>query len=164
MTREDIVGYCRAYPAAQLQDVFKFLFHSTKGCEHAVCAAETALTAVTAELPDAANDVCPAVEDLPGDFCRVHLSAVGALCSAEELARLFATSATPVAHGDARLQTALDELQALCDAHALPFDAEEARQAIAAWRAAGSPPVRHSDVFRAAYHPHYRVIRKSLLP
>ena len=35
-TRERLIAHCRAYPALQIQDLFKYLFQSALGCEHAV--------------------------------------------------------------------------------------------------------------------------------
>ena len=46
----------------------------------------------------------------------------------------------------------------------LPFSPEEFEESLAAWAEKGYPPVHHSDTFRTAYSPAYRVIANEYLP
>lgn len=46
----------------------------------------------------------------------------------------------------------------------LPFSQDEYEKAMKEWEMKGYPAVRHSDVFRGAYQPSYRVIANEYIP
>ena len=48
-TRASLLAHCKAHPALQLQDLFKFLFQSAFGCEHAVSSHALAVERIEAE-------------------------------------------------------------------------------------------------------------------
>ena len=138
------------YPAMQLQDWMKLLHQSAFGCEHLVSDPLGGVERIREEAPATPYWV----EPLAGEYCRLHL---GTGLAPETVGRLFALSARPEPQGAERLE----ELLAM-----LPLSKEE-EAAVAAWRAEGFPPCRHSKEYREAYRPAYRVIRKEyagLLP
>ena len=81
------------YPLLQPQDVLKFLHQSTFGCGHLIASPTAAAAYICQEMGQCVESMA-AIEDLDGDFCRVHLGYIKKLgISADTLAKLLAFSA-----------------------------------------------------------------------
>ena len=165
-TRQFLLNQCARYPALQSQDLLKALHQSVFGCGHFISDEPSARALLEQELlsPSPAAEI----ETLGDSFCRIPLSypALTGL-SPETLFRLFVLSAEETAPSGESLPEKLAVLLELAQEGLLPFSAEEARAAVSQWEQAGFPLCRHSEAFRNAYHPTYRVIRKEfcrLLP
>lgn len=159
-------------PRMQAQDYYKLLYQRAFGCEHMAPAPESAAALLQQEYaaahglagPQALAEAAPggalpgAVEALGGGLCRVFLDGAWTRETLRLLGRCFC--ATAAAHrGDAAAFAA--SLEFLCQwaARTLPCaEAAALRQTVERLRAGGLPAVHHSDAFRAAYAPHYRVV------
>lgn len=157
-TREALLGHYHAYPGLQIQDIFKFLFHSAMGCEHLVTDERAALAYIQKEFATLPPDLPMQAEPLDGDYSRVPLALLRAGLSAQTLARLFCLSAKAEPEGKALLQQKLQVALELTAQGLLPFDSKELAEQIAAWAKPGYPAIHHSEQFRAQYRPSYRVI------
>lgn len=159
-----LLTQCRQYPALRPQDLLKALHQSVFGCGHFVTDEPAGLRILQEELALLPTDrEQPAPELLDGPYIRLHLGDLGGL-SPQTLYRLFALSAQTPAGDTAALEEKLLCLLTLAQEGRLPFSREETAQAVEAWRAAGCPPCHHSEEFRAAYAPAYRVIRREYVP
>ena len=149
------------YPLLQPQDVLKFLHQSTFGCGHLIASPTAAAAYIHQEMAQCA-DSSATIEDLDGDFCRVHLSYTKKLgISADTLAKLLAHSAQEPCGDEEILEMQLTIALSMAKNGELPFPYEELQQEIAAWRSADFPARHHSEVFRNTYAPAYRVIKKA---
>lgn len=157
-----LTAHAARYPALQIEDVMKALFQSVFGCEHLIADASAAADFIRQEAASRASHDAPLIEPLDGAYCRVDLNILDSGLSADTFARLFALSAEPQSD-DARavLEKKLSVLPELISSGILPFDAEEAAQKIDLWRQAGFPACHHSEEFRAAYAPAYRLMKQS---
>lgn len=165
-TTQFLLTQCRAYPALRPQDLLKALHQSVFGCGHFVTDEPAGLGRLREELARLPQDAASGPEALDGPYVRLHLGELGGL-SSRTLYRLFALSAEAPAGDAAALEKKLQCLLNLAQEGRLPFSREETAQAVETWRAAGCPPCHHSEEFRAAYAPAYRVIRRAhvwLLP
>ena len=153
-------AHCARYPKLALQDVFKALYQSAFGCEHLIDAPSAAAENIRAEALHSKDRAEEPVELLGGSYCRVHLGVLQDGLSAETFARLFVLSARHEECGREKLEGMLAALQAMADAGELPFSTQETAEKIEAWRKEGFPPLHHSDAFRSAYAPAYRVLRR----
>ena len=103
-------------------------------------------------------------EDIGNGFVRVNLAALDiGICSLERLSALFVLSANQTSGDMNRFQ---EKLEMIKDRFAdLPF--EFSRGALEAYLngyvAAGCPAVSHSEIYREAYHPAYRVVKEELI-
>ena len=165
-TTEFLLAQCSAYPALRPQDLLKALHQSVFGCGHFVTDEAAGLRLIQKELASLpAEDSISAPEMLDGPFCRLHLRTLAETgLTPRTLFRLFALSAGAPAGSGAALEEKLLCLLTLAQEGRLPFSREETAQAVEAWRAAGCPPCRPSEEFRAAYAPAYRVIRREYVP
>ena len=113
VTKEYLLAHVAAYPALQIEDLFKFLHQSVFGCGHFVAdnAKEYLLEERAALAPSEGSDV----EPLAGDFCRVHLRALASTSlSPETLFRLFQLSGQIPCGSGGELEEQLICLMALC--------------------------------------------------
>lgn len=153
-------GHFQRYPLLQAEDVLKFLHQSTFGCGHLIASPTAAAAYICQEMGQCAESTA-ATEALDGDFCRVHLSYIKKLgVSADTLAKLLAFSAQDFCGDKESIETRLNVALSMAKNGELPFSYEELQQEIAAWRNAGFPARHHSEAFRNAYAPAYRVIKK----
>lgn len=133
------------------QDYGKLAFQSEFGPEHLVSDMDAVLRYLKQEwkeVPEGNGSIPP--EDIGNGLCRFHLSA----CPEEDLPRLaevFCRSAREHRGTREGLEKKLALLREL--------DVPGMAQWLAEYEAAGCPAVRHSQTFRDAYGPHYRVIR-----
>lgn len=162
--RSFILEIIQRYPLTQTEDVFKALFQSVFGCEHLVKAEPSVMQRIIDELPEAQKDTSEEnVEFLGRDYCRAHLKVISEEGLKEEtLSRLFVSSAVPHDTGaDDILSEKIDVFLSMITDRSVPFDISDARLKAAEWRNAGYPAIHHSDIFREAYHPSYRVLKAS---
>ncbi len=157
-TRTLLAQHFDAYPQLQAQDIFKYLFHSAFGCEHLVTDAEAALRYIQNEYATLPPSAAAHTERLDGAYSRIHLGVLQDGLRPETLTRLFCLSAQEVPEGKAQLEQTLAIAAQMVKDGTLPLDAQEFDRALAQWRAAGFPAVHHSQAFRQAYAPAYRVI------
>ena len=163
-TRAFLLAHAAAYPALTLTDLFKALYQSAFGCEHLVADPSAAEAYIAAEAEGARPCGRKSVEPLDGPYVRVHLDTLKKGLSARTLARLFALSAEHRDGAQAEFEKKLAVLTEMIRQGELPFDADEAERAISAWRAAGFPPCHHSETFRQAYAPAYRLVKAAYAP
>lgn len=157
-TRRLLAAHCRTYPQLQVQDIFKYLYQSAFGCEHMVSSPEAVTDNIRREYGDGRLSDEVLTDTLDGAYSRVHLAWLDRGLSAETLGRLFFNSARREPNGRADLENKLKVAGELARGSGFPFSADEFEKTAGKWRADGYPAVHHSDVFRRAYHPAYRVI------
>ena len=114
-----LTEHCRAYPRLQMQDIFKYIFQSTFGCEHMVSDGEAVLEYIKREYATVPKDAPALTEPLDGNYGRVWLSWLNRGLSPTTLARLFCLSARKE-EGD--LDERLEAVRRLINGGAFPFD------------------------------------------
>ena len=158
ITRARLLEHYRAYPLMEITDLFKYVFQSAWGCEHMVPSEAIVMDVLRKEQTSCAPSPFLTTTPLDGAYSRVHLSRPDEGVSLETLGKLFLRSARKTGEGETaliqKLQVARDMI---CDG-ILPFRLAEFDDAEARWRALGFPAIHHSDTFRRAYRPAYRVL------
>lgn len=162
-TRERLLRHAEQYPKATVRDFMKFMFQSAFGCEHLIADASAAATMIRLEAEKAVPHEGDVIEPLDGDYYRVHLDVLKNGTDAETLAKLFALSAVPVRNGRELLEEKIMVFAELVEHGEIPLDRCEVNRTLDDWKEAGYPACHHSDAFREAYHPAYRVIGKAYI-
>ncbi len=153
--------HAEKYPDLQPRDAVKLVYQSVFGCGHLIADEKTALERLENEyqtVPHTREAVC--FEPL-GDTARVYLDAPLSKEERRLFGRMFAVSAGrfPVGYGAADAETREKFEERLAEAgRVFGFPSEAWEQEVSACRAAGFPAVSHSERYREAYHPAYRVI------
>ena len=157
-THDLLIRHLHAYPNLQIEDIFKYLFQSAFGCEHFVPDEDAAVQYIKREFDAVPKASPPMTDRLDGEYSRVYLSHLNSGLQAQTLARLFCRSAKKEPLGESMLEQKLQIAAAMVADGTLPFDSNVFDQKVAEWKAMGYPAVHHSDIFRATYHPAYRVV------
>lgn len=155
------------YPAMQLDDVYKLLHQAALGPAHAVAAADAAgrIEAEARDLGDGPDEPLADVISPDGRLARIHLRPyVKAGHSLARLAEAFAATAASYPPAPDKLAKFCGCLGDLADAGGLAFSRAAVEPYMQGRREAGWPAVRHSEPFRSAYRPAYRVVDLTLLP
>ena len=156
------------HPDMQPADVYKLLHLAALGPAHAITQgdAETSLLAEIATLP-AEPQADPLFEVISPDgrLARVHLRPyLAAGHDPAALARAFAATAAGYEGSVERLAKSCGCLGDLADAGGLPFPRADVEAFMNARRDENWPAVRHSETYRAAHAPAYRVVDLQHLP
>ena len=162
-THEKLIMHCKTHPELQLQDIFKFLYQSSFGCEHMMSSVENVTAYIKDEYCHDVADGQAHVEPLDGAYSRVGLAYLDLGLSAETLGRLFFLSARKEDDGEAQLIKKLDAARELIKDGRLPFSLAEFDASVEKWETDGYPAIHHSDAFRKIYAPSYRVISNSFV-
>ena len=163
-TRLMLLGHYHKYPKLQIQDLFKFIYQSSFGCEHLV----TDLVGVTEyikkeyELIDKEDE--PYIDTLDGEYSRVSLSYLNKELRIDTFAKIFVLSSKKETEGLANLLNKIKVALKLVDEGLFPFDKEEFNKCLLKWKEMGYPAIHHSNIFRENYKPSYRVISNKYIP
>lgn len=139
------------YPKMEPRDFAKLAYQSEFGPAHMVQSPDKVLSALLAERKEAGPEALPP-EPIGNGLCRFHITqALSTLWELPLIGRMFIRTMARRSGTAAGLAEKLEALAAL----PVPGMAEY----LELWRREGCPPVHHSEAFRNAYRPHYRVLR-----
>lgn len=142
------------YPLMEPQDFAKLAYQSEFGPAHMAQSPDRVLAALLAERKEAQAGPLP-IEPIGNGLCRFHITqALSTLWELPLMGRMFRRTMALTQGTAAGLA---DKLEILAT---LPVPGMGAY--LEGWRREGCPPVRHSETFRNAYDPHYRVLRQDL--
>lgn len=147
----------RRYSQWEAEDLLKLLYQRHCGCGHFAPAKEAAQARLQQEwAATAADPSFPLWEPIGGGYARLHLAAAKAAgIPGELILRIFCASAMPASEQNYReLEAALTCLQP----EAMGISPERWQKCLKTWEEQGKPPVSHSQAYRDAYHPAYRVV------
>lgn len=151
---EALCAHLKTHPAAEVQDAVKFLYQASFGGGHFLSDPDGAYQYLLKEAETADPDA-PYTEALGEQYARIHLSALQSL-SPKTLFAMFKASSENTPMDKTAFLALLDELE-----NADLFDADEKKAFLTDYRTAGCPAVHHSEAYRRAYHPAYRVVKKA---
>lgn len=166
MTFADILAaHVRAHPSLQPQDALKLCYQAACGPEHLLDDLEAAWQRFDDEFTATPPRQGPLWEAVSDSYVRVDLGAWKAKgLPARELFGLFAASAGAPGGNSLPMEALLDTVSLQCAQGTTPFRLRQWEQYVTAWRSAGGGPVHHSEAYRAAKRPAYRLVRWDLLP
>lgn len=150
----------------QPADVVKLVYQSVFGGGHMISSPDEALRRIRDEYASKSHGDGALYVEYLGDTARLYLDAELTPLQLDIIAKIFCASAKRYSKGfssatedektlfDERISTA----ERLCAEGLFGFEVEAFREYLVDYRNKGCPAVSHSDVYRAAYHPSYRVI------
>lgn len=147
--RQILLDHQARYPLSEAQDYLKLLYQSEFGGGHLIENPQWALDYLKSELREMSPAGTPGLESIGGGLCRLHLQELNALgLRPETVNGLFLETCRPRGSMES-----LEKKLALLTEAIPGTDA-----AVADYRAAGCPSLRHSAAYREAYHPAYRLV------
>lgn len=153
--KQDFTSAARAhwarYPLMEPQDFCKLAYQSEFGPAHMVESPDKTLAALLTERKEAGTEPMPP-EPIGNGLCRVPITqALSTLSDLPLIGRMFSLTMAVTEGTPEGLADKLAQLEAL----PVPGMADY----LDAYRRQGCPPVSHSEAYRNAYSPHYRVVR-----
>lgn len=161
--RDVLTAHAGRYPLMCPQDGVKLLYQNEFGPGHLIADPAQASRRLAEEYARTPRrPELPLFEDIGCGFLRVMLPALEEELL-EETGTAFLRSAALRAGSGERFAQKLAQLRALTAEGAFAFTSAELEEYLAAYTAAGCPPVSHSGAYREAYSPAYRVVHSRFL-
>jgi len=146
------------HPSMQPQDLCKLCYQAARGGEHLLTNLSGARAYLEAEFASVAVEEIPLSEPISSEYVRVNLAAWKAAgYGAEELFTLFAAGGGVPKEVEPYLDAAE---RVWCRSGR---SAEALSAFLTEYRGAGCPSLHHSEEYRRAERPAYRVVRRELL-
>ena len=151
------------YPMMRPTDAVKLIYQNEFGGGHLIRSRESAMEYLRREYEAVEkNPEVQLCETIGNGIVRVNLAALEEY-ALEKIGAAFLSSATEHRGSLERFRKKLDKLRRLTAEGMFSFDSRELDDYLAAYEAAGFPMVSHSEQYRKAYKPAYRVVRESFL-
>ena len=158
--KQILITHARRYPLMEPTDAVKLIYQNEFGGGHLIRDEAACLNflhqeyGAISQCPDS-----PLTEYIGNGLVRVHLAALDAHgCSPENLGRCFIRSAVLHQGSLESFLTKLELLRTMAAESLMPFSATELEGYLVSYQAIGYPMVSHSETYRQAYHPGYRIV------
>lgn len=160
-----LTAHAQQYPLMLPQDAVKLLYQNEFGGGHLITDTKASLARLRAEYADVEHDPqVPLFESIGNGLVRVMLAALDSNeYPLEALNEDFARSAQLHTGSREAFWEKLDLLKKLTRQGTFSFSCEALEEYLTNYIASGCPAVSHSQAYRDAYHPAYRVVLRSCL-
>lgn len=147
----------------EIRDAVKLLYQSEFGGGHMIVNPDKSLKRLKDEYDEEKSrkqeeKAADAVEEIGNGICRLHLTAVEEGLSLETLNQMFVKTADSRVGKISRFEKELEQLVSCCQSGELPFPVSEVKAYLKEYQRQGYPAVSHSEAYKAAYQPSYRVV------
>lgn len=153
----------QARPAMLAVDLMKLIYQRVFGPGHLIQDRASSLAYLEAEWPGAQGHPGDCLlEPIGLGFARLNLAVARQAGLALPLVHdAFLLSAAQLVGSAQAYAQETAVLTALCQAGRLPFPAAQVDDLLAAWQQGGQRPFSHSQAYRLAYRPAYRVLNQA---
>jgi hypothetical protein len=157
--RAILITHAKRYPLMQPTDAVKLIYQNEFGGGHLIRDEEACLNYLRREYADLEKDpTAPLYEDIGNGIVRVNLAAVKPE-NLEQLGQNFIASAAKHKGTLDSFLNKLEVLRTLTAEGVFAFDLDALNSYLSEYEAAGCPAVSHSEQYRQAYQPAYRIIK-----
>ena len=157
--RTILIAHAKQYPLMQPRDAVKLIYQNEFGGGHLIRDEQACLNYLRREYADLEKDpTVPLYEDIGNGIVRVNLAAVKPE-DLEKLGRDFICSAAEHTGTTDSFLKKLDILCQLAEEGIFSFGVQELKIYFSEYIQSGCPMVSHSEQYRQAYQPAYRIIK-----
>ena len=163
--RSAIERQLATYPESTLQDIYKSFYQEHFGPGHIISDTASARCYLMRELSEMGKTQSPYFEPTgsQGDYVRVYLSAVAdSLITAEQLLDAFVRSANSWQEPTVSWLEKWEATVSIIQANKIELEGFETDLPMLTEVARNSQAVHHSRRYNEAYHPHYRIVERSI--
>ena len=159
MLEDILLQHFDAYPQMEAQDAVKLIYQQEFGPEHMIKDGRKALSMIQQEMANLTPvSGEPLYESIGNGLCRLNLRPCKERgIPAEDIARLFVETAQSTQGDKKRFRQGIRVLQKLAEADETPFDPVDLDLFLARYPDS-CPAMHHSEAYRAAYAPAYRIV------
>ena len=163
--RSAIERQMTTYPKSTLQDIYKSFYQEHFGPGHIISDTASARRYLMRELSEMGETQSPYFEPTgsQGDYIRVYLSAVDdSLITAEQLLDAFIRSANSWQEPAVSWMEKWENIVSIIQANKIELEGFETDLPLLTEAAQNNQAVHHSRRYNEAYHPHYRIVERSI--
>lgn len=161
MIKQTILEQIKKHPQSEITDVVKLVFQNEFGGGHLIKDEDFSLKRIISELNSTTpNTDIQLTEDIGNGIVRLNFNALTDKISAEAINKCFILSAQEIQGNINSFEMKLTKLQELCEDNMMPFSKEELIKYISKYKEMGYPAVSHSETYKNAYSPSYRIMKK----
>ena len=163
--RSAIERQLATYPESTLQDIYKSFYQEHFGPGHIISDTASARRYLMHELSEMNQTASPYYEPTgcQGDYVRVHLSAVAnSLITAEQLLDALIRSANSWQEPCINWLEKWEAIVSVIQANKMEIEGLETDLPLLTEAARNNKAVHHSRRYNEAYHPHYRIVERSI--
>lgn len=164
------------YPQMQIQDMIKLIYQNEFAGGHLIANEKESLERlieecnhIESETSHSENIVVDYAEasiygnalfqDIGNNLCRIDLNSLKAVnINIKTVNKFFVNTSNSIKGERSQLEKKLEIFRQCCETKALPYSIEQLDLFLAEYKRAGYPPISHSEVYKNAYKPSYRVI------
>ena len=155
-------AHAKRYPQMQPTDAVKLIYQNEFGGGHLIRDEESCLRYLRSEYASIEKDPhMPLRESIGNGISRVNLAPLEE-SDLEQLGCDFIRSAASHRGNPESFLEKLSVLNELVSQGVFSFSAGELDAYLEAYARAGYPAVSHSEIYRSAYHPAYRIVKDEL--
>ena len=163
--RSTIERQLTTYPESTLQDIYKSFYQEHFGPGHIISDTASARRYLMHELSEMGKIQSPYLEPTgsQGDYVRVYLSAVSdSLITAEQLLDAFVRSANSWQEPTISWMEKWEAIVSIIQANKMEIEGFKTDLPVLTEAARNNQAVHHSHRYNEAYHPHYRIVERSI--
>ena len=163
--RSAIERQLATYPESTLQDIYKSFYQEHFGPGHIISDTASARRYLMKELSEIGETLSPYYEPTgsQGDYVRVYLSAItDSLITAEQLLDAFVSSANSWQEPSVNWLEKWEAIVSIIQANKMEVEGFESDLPLLNEAARNNQAVHHSRRYNEAYHPHYRIVERSV--
>ena len=163
--RSSIEGQLTIYPESTLQDIYKSFYQEHFGPGHIISDTASARRYLMRELSEMGKTASPYFEPTgsQGDYVRVYLSAVAdSLITAKQLLDALVRSANSWQEPNVSWMEKWEAIVSIIQANKMGIEGFETDLPLLNEAARNNQAVHHSRRYNEAYHPHYRIVERSI--
>ncbi len=163
--RSAIERQLATYPESTLQDIYKSFYQEHFGPGHIISDTASARRYLMRELSEMGKTASPYFEPTgsKGDYVRVYLSAIAdSLITAEQLLDAFVRSANLWQEPTVSWMEKWEAIVSIIQANKMEIEGFETDLPLLTEAARNNQAVHHSRRYNEAYHPHYRIVERSI--
>ena len=153
------------YPESTLQDIYKSFYQEHFGPGHIISDTTSARRFLMKELSEMGKNQSPYFEPTgsQGDYIRVYLSAIAdSLITAEQLLDAFVRSANSRQEPTVSWLEKWQAIVSIIQVNKIELEDFETDLPLLTEAARNKQAVHHSRRYNEAYHPHYRIVERSI--
>ena len=153
------------YPESTLQDIYKSFYQEHFGPGHIISDTVSARRYLTSELSEMGKAASPYFESTgsQGEYVRVYLSAVAdSLITVKQLLEALIRSANSWQEPSVSWLEKWGTIVSIIQANKMEIKGFEADLPLLTEAARNDQAVHHSRRYNEAYHPHYRIVERSI--
>ena len=154
-----------AYPKSTLQDIYKSFYQEHFGPGHIISDTASARRYLMKELSEMGKTISPYFEPTgsQGDYVRVYLSAIAdGLITAEQLLDALVRSANSWQEPSVNWMEKWGAIVSIIQANKMGIEGFETDLPLLTKASRNDQAVHHSRPYNEAYHPHYRIVERSI--